>query len=146
VKDLPVLEEGYVLRFLGDLLVKVKGNAYLKMHRFISNLSDKNLLLAVADGTADELVQLCPEEYLDEIVGKIQHFKIMGRDLVNICYTWYDRAPKESRKEFALWVLKEVNPNLKGFMFTLFDNKPLDMKQVYKVIGEIEEVTGVTKI
>lgn len=145
-KDLPVLEEGFVLRFPGDLLVKVKGNAYLKMHRFISHLSDKNLLLAVSDGTAEGLVELCPDEFRDEVVGKIQYFKKRSRELQDLCYTYFNAAPKGTRKEFALWTNKNVDHYLRGFLFTLIDNKPLDVKHLYKVVGEIEKVSGVTKI
>lgn len=145
-KDLPVLDEGYVLRFDGDLLVKIKGTAYLKAHRFISQLSDKHLLEAAAEGISKEMIELAPEEYRQEVVDKIAYFQKRVSELENLCYTRYSGAPKDSRKEFALWVIANVEPYLKGFLFQLFDAKPFDRKQMYKVLGEIEHVDGKTRI
>lgn len=145
-KGLPVLEEGYVLRFKDDLLVKVKGNAYLEMHRFISHLSDRNILKAVGNNTADGLAALCPEEYRDEVVGKIAAFKKRIQELSDICYTLFVGAPKETRKAFALWVNASVEKHLRGFLFTLMDGRPLDVEHICRVIEEIDRVDGKTRI
>lgn len=145
-KDLPVLDEGYVLRFDGDLLVKIKGTAYLKAHRFISQLSDRHLLEATAEGISKEMIELAPEEYRQEVVDKIVYFQKRVSELEIICYTRFNEAPKGSRKEFALWIIANVESHLKGFLFQLFDAKPVDRKQMYKVLGEIEHVDGRTRI
>ena len=145
-KTLPVLEEGFVLRFSGDLLVKVKGYAYLEMHRFISHLSDRNILQAVANNTADDLAKLCPDEFKDEVMMKIAAFKERCRELSEICYTKYTEGPKENRKEFAAWVNQNVDRPLRGFVFQLMDGKELDQKRIYKTIEEIDHIDGRTKI
>jgi len=146
-KGLPVLEEGFVLRFPGDIMIKVKGTAYLAAHRFISHLSDRNILEAVADGSASTLVQLAPEEYRKDVEDKIAHFQMRVAELEKECYTWFAQAPKEGpRKEFALWVNQNVESYLRGFLFQIFDQKPLDRKQMCKVIETIESVDGKTRI
>lgn len=147
VKDLPVLEEGFVLRYPNDLMVKVKGDAYLAAHRFISHLSDRHILEAVGDGTADSLVELAPEEYRQDVVDKIAHFKKRVSEIENICYTLYDGAPKAGpRKDFALWVIGNAPPLLKGFLFQLMDHKELDKKHICRVIEEMDNVDGKTRI
>ena len=146
-KDLPVLEEGFVLRFPGDILVKVKGDAYLRAHRFISQSSDKHILEAVAEDVADTLVEICPDEFRQEIIDKVAYFKRQKLNLLNQCYKYFAAAPKDNgRKEFALWVIKNVEPHLKGCLFALMDCKPLKDKDLYKIIGEIEKPSVETRI
>jgi len=146
-KDLPVLEEGFVLRFPGDLMVKVKGSAYLAAHRFISHLSDRNILEAVADGIASNLATLAPEEYKVDVLDKINHFQKRVAELEGICYTLFRNAPQGvSRKEFALWVNANVPSHFRGFLFKLFDGEMVNRKQMFKVLEEIDNIDGRTKI
>jgi hypothetical protein len=145
VKDLSVLEEGYVLKF-ADRLVKIKGSNYLAAHRFISRLSRKSILEALGLGQAKELITLAPEEYRVEVESEIENFQKQRTLLVNECYEKFNQAPKESRKDFALWVNSNVPSDLKNFMFSLLDSKPLNDKKVYDLIGVREGVSGETKI
>lgn len=146
-KDLPVLEEGFVLRFEDDLMVKVKGSAYLAAHRFISHLSDRNILEAVADGTASALAELAPEEYKQDVLDKIVHFQKRVAELETICYNLYSKAPKEGvRKDFAMWVLANVPSHFKGFMFQLYESKPVNRKLMFKVLEQIDNIDGRTRI
>lgn len=145
-KGLPVMEEGFVLRYSNDLMVKIKGEKYLEMHRFISCLSDKNILLAVSEDKDGELVEHCPDEYLDEVKTKISYFKRKAEELENECKDYFCKAPQITRKEFAEWINKQVPSPLKSFLFNLFDKKQLDKKIIYKVVGQLENVKGVTRI
>lgn len=146
-KDLPVLEEGFVLRFRDDLMVKVKGSAYLAAHRFISHLSDRNILEAVANGTASSLAELAPEEYKQDVLDKIVHFQKRVVEIESLCYNFYSVAPKEgSKKDFALWVLGNVPSHFKGFLFNLWDKDPIDRKHLFKVLEQIDKIDGRTRI
>jgi len=146
-KDLPVLEEGFVLRFRGGLMVKVKGSAYLAAHRFISHLSDRNILEAVAEGTAANLATLAPEEYRQDVLDKIDHFNKRVTELEHTCYNLYSQAPKDvPRKDFAFWVNANVPSHFKGFMFQLLDQKPVNRKHMFNVLEEIDNIDGRTRI
>jgi hypothetical protein len=145
VKGLSALDEGYVLKF-EDRLVKVKGAKYLEAHRFISRLSRKSILEALGNGSGKELIMLAPEEYRAEVEIEIDNFQKQRVLLVNECYKKFNEAPKDSRKVFALWIQNNVPSELRGFMFSLLDNKPLNDKKVYDLIGVREGVTGGTKI
>jgi RNA ligase len=146
-KDLPVLEEGFVLRFEDDLMVKVKGSAYLAAHRFISHLSDRNILEAVAEGTAANLATLAPEEYRQDVLDKIDHFNKRVTELEHTCYNLYSESPKEvARRDFAFWVNANVPSHFKGFMFQLLDQKPVNRKHMFKVLEEIDNIDGRTRI
>ncbi len=144
---LPIYDEGFVLRWAPELLVKIKGPAYLRAHRFISQLSDKHLLEAVSEGISKELIEICPEEYRDDVVDKINYFQKGVAELEKECYTLFGQAPKEGpRKDFAFWVQKNVPSHLRDFLFQLLDGKQVNRKQMYKVLGELEKVSGRTKI
>lgn len=145
-KDLPVLEEGFVLRFPGDLLVKVKGNAYLQMHRWISTLSEGSLLDCIEEGKDSLFIQTCPDEFQSDIVNKIQEFKNKCAKFEKICYTYYGEAIKDSRKNFALWVQQHVEKYLQPFMFKLFDGKIVQRKDFCSVIRLVDKVQYKTKI
>lgn len=147
MKDLPMDQEGFVIRYSDGLMVKIKGEEYLRAHRFVSQLSDKNILLALIDGIDKQMVEVCPDEFRPEIEAKITHFQKQVANMANECYNYYSEAPKEgSRKEFALWILKNTPSHLKGFLFQLLDGKQIDRKQMFKVVGELEHVSGETKL
>jgi len=145
-QHLSILDEGFVLRWEPELLVKIKGPKYLEMHRFISNLSDRNILEAVINNTADDLAKLCPEEYVDEVVKKIEQFRDRIAELLEICYTYHNEAPKSTRKIYAAWVNRNVEKYLRGFVFSLMDGRVINVKQMGRVIEEIDCITGITKI
>lgn len=146
-KDLPMSEEGYVLRYPDGLMVKIKGTAYLQAHKFVSCLSDKNILEAVANGVEEPFVEICPDEFQLEVIEKIAYFKSRKVDILNQCYQYYADAPKEEgRKTFALWVNANVKPSLKGCLFQMIDCHPLKDKDLYKIIGDTEKPSVETRI
>lgn len=145
-QSLPVFEEGFVLRFKNDLMVKVKGPAYLQAHKFISNMSPKSILESLQDGTSDELERIAPEEYREEVQQYIEKFTTVKQQIEQDVSLYFTKAPKDTRKDFALWVQQNVPSDLKGFMFMLFDNKPLDRKKIYALVGERQGVSGESKI
>jgi RNA ligase len=146
-KDLPLTEEGFVIRYSNGLMVKIKGAAYLRAHKFISHLSDKNILEAVSEGVEDPFIEICPDEFRPEIIEKVAYFKRRKVDILNECYQFYHDAPKESgRKEFALWVNKNVVQHLRGCMFQLFDSRPLQDKALYDIVGKVEKPSVETRI
>lgn len=146
-KNLPMFQEGYVLRFVNDgLLVKIKGTEYLRAHRFISNLSSKYLLEALGEGTDKDLIKMAPEEYLAGIEEEIAEYKKQKTLLIDQCYKYFNQAPKENRKDFALWVQKNVESHLQSFMYGLLDSRPVNEKKVYALIGQLNGVTSITRI
>jgi len=146
-KTLPVLEEGYVLLFKETgKQVKIKGEEYLRVHRFLSHMSPKYILEALGEGTANDLIELAPEEYKEDVEVTTNYFKRKKIELVAQANDLFSKAPRDTRKEFAMWAQSSVPSHLKGFLFNLLDNKPLDDRKIYKLIGELENVTGETKL
>lgn len=145
-KTLPVLEEGYVIRFNDGLRVKIKGPEYLRVHKFLSKLSDKYLIEALISGDDKILIDLAPEEYRQDIVDKIALYVKIKGETITECDALLTRAEKGTRKEFAFWVRANVRKPLWAFMFNVYDNKQLKDAELFRWIGEQEKVSATTRI
>lgn len=136
-KELPFSEEGYVIRFHDDdLMVKVKSKEYLRVHRFVSNLSSKNILDVLIAGQENEIYDnlfLVPEEYRDDVEKTMRDFQREALAFRNQCYVYFADAPKDDRKTFALHVNAKVPGEYKGFLFKLFENKDPELPSIYMV-------------
>ena len=122
---LPADLEGYVLRFQSGLRLKLKSEAYLAVLRASLGLSRNKVITALSLGEKayQELLAQTPEELLPfaekiaaEVVAQVESY---NRD----AKSWYEKAPKEGRKEFALWVQQNAPPELKGALFMMLDGK-----------------------
>jgi hypothetical protein len=136
-KALPFTEEGYVIRFSNEeLQVKVKSAEYLRVHRFVSNLSSKNILDILIAGQENEIYEnigLVPEEYRDDVEKTMRDYQREALEFRNQCYTYFAAAPRDSRKTFAIHVNATVPGEYKGFLFKLFENKDLELPSIYSV-------------
>jgi hypothetical protein len=144
--DLPMDEEGFVILYPDGLRIKIKGEQYLRAHRFVSQLSDKNILQALVDGIDQQMLEVCPDEFRLEIVEKVAYFKSRKLDLMNECYKYFADAPKESRKNFAIWIKNNTPAKFHGYLFNLMDGKVLENLNFYDIVLKYEKVSGETKI
>lgn len=114
--------EGWVVRYTDGTRVKIKGAAYLEIHKWINTLSPKSVAKSLLDGTFYELLSQCPDQLQDEL-DEIR-FGIDG--VVSTIYVatqcFMEDAPKSSRKEFALWV-KEQDKCFHHYLFRAFDGR-----------------------
>lgn len=133
INCLPALDgnqEGYVVEFSDGQRFKFKGDKYKELHRLICGLSFKNTLAAVASGTVENIRSQIPDEFLgqfnswvNEIVAKVAEVKVITAQSFEV-------APKENRKDFALWVTanyKDISP----YLFSLLDGRDIE-QMIYK--------------
>jgi RNA ligase len=119
---LPADLEGYVLHFANGLRVKLKGDAYLTLHRLVWGLSQKRVLEALKAGTYGELLQELPEEFHDEVEALAATFREQAAAREAEVRRWFELAPRGTdRKAFALWVQAEVPRLLWAPLFQLLD-------------------------
>lgn len=131
LKELDGNSEGWVVVFEDGQRFKFKGEEYFRLHKLISGLSFKNTLECVANGSLDELRQLVPDEFLSEVNKWVQEIQETAKKVKQAVGQAFDEAPKETRKEFALWVMAHHKP-LASYMFARLDNKPID-QLIYKM-------------
>lgn len=117
-------QEGWVAEFSDGSRFKFKGVEYLRLHKVISSLTFKNTLYAHRDGTLNEVFEIVPDEFLEEVRCWVKEIEdcIEGtkREVAKV----FSIAPKENRKEFALWV-KDTSPNLAPYMFAALDGRDI---------------------
>lgn len=121
--------EGFVIRFQNGLRVKLKGEAYLQLHRIVWQLSEKRIAESLRDGTYTEFLVTVPEELRPQV-------EEMAQPLIDAIDTYRQRAtelfakaPKDSRKEFALWVMSNAT-DVRPAMFMLYDRKEVNWAEL----------------
>ncbi len=108
--------EGFVVNIDG-YKVKIKYNDYVNMHRVLSEISSVNLVIKnIADGTFDDMISKVPTAYKDRVM-KIANavFKYIHNTELEI-KDYFDKAPKDDKKEFMLWVESNVPNKIKAFV------------------------------
>ena len=108
--------EGYVLNIDGHL-VKIKIDDYVHIHKILSNISSINLIIQhIADNTFDDLISKVPESYKQRVmkIANIifNYIKQTNQDIDN----YFNNAPKDSRKDFMIWIDKNVPDELVGYV------------------------------
>lgn len=133
IANLPRLsgnEEGYVVEFSDGQRFKFKGDRYKELHKLISNLSFKNTVEVVASGKVDEVKALIPDEFLTEFNTWVTEINQRVEAIVFVVNHAFAEAPKETRKDFAQFVLCK-HKSLAPYLFAKFDNKSFE-SLIYK--------------
>jgi hypothetical protein len=129
--------EGYVIRFKNGFRMKIKGEEYKRLHRILTNISNRDIWEYLKDDKPlDDLLEKVPDEFNDWVKKTV-------RDLKYGCFHLRERAgklhdgfrygkygdvyPEPSKKEFAEFVMKQQEP-LHGIMFAMWEgnNKKVD--------------------
>ena len=108
--------EGFVVNIDG-YKVKIKYNDYVSMHRILSEISSINLVIKnIADGTFDDMISKVPKAYKDRVMQTANIvFKYIHNTELRI-KEYFDKAPKDDKKEFMLWVESNVPNSIKAFV------------------------------
>lgn len=115
-------QEGWVLYFADGQRFKIKGDRYKEVHRLVTNASFRRVLEAVAANSFDEMIAGVPDEFLEQIHGWHDEINVKVSDVIKRVELAFGDAPKDSRKEFALWVSRN-HPGLSPYLFRQLDNK-----------------------
>jgi RNA ligase len=134
-KEISKDNEGYVIRFSGGMRMKIKGDEYVRLHRILTNFSNKDIWELLKNGEPLEpFLERVPDEFDAWVKGVV-------RDLKYIFYSIDERAGKmhdyfrygkyndvevePTKKEFAEYV-KQFPVELAAVMFKMWDKKPYD--------------------
>ena len=118
-------QEGWVAEFSSGQRFKFKGDKYLELHKLISGLSFKHTLEAYQSGTLNYVRSQVPDEFLREFNEWCKEIKFIFNFITTEVEILFDNAPKESRKEFALWVMQNAK-RYSPYLFAKYDNRNYD--------------------
>lgn len=119
--------EGFVINIDG-YKVKLKYNDYVHIHKALSKLSSINLIIrSIADDTYDDLLSKLPHAYHDQVnrVAKIV-FNYIRKTEATI-REYYNEAPKVNRKDFMIYVSKNVPKKYQGYVKEYYLGKKINV-------------------
>jgi len=118
-------KEGYVIRFKNGFRMKIKGDEYVRLHRILTNISNRDIWEYLKDGKPmDEILDKVPDEFYNWVRSTkndlLAQFNILEKE-----YQWIfkiiNRVPGiENRAVFAEYAKKYKHPNL---LFNMLDGK-----------------------
>ncbi len=117
--------EGFVVRFANGSRCKIKFEDYVRLHRIMTNFSEKSIWQILSNGkTIESELENVPDEFFEEVKGIEYQFQRKYTDIVEYCHELLKTLDlTKSRKELAVEILKFEYPSI---IFTALDHKPID--------------------
>ncbi len=137
-------KEGWVINIDGHR-IKIKCDDYVSLHRILDKVSSNNVIIeAIADNKFDDLLSKIPNTHkkrVTDVAEKIYDYLQKNNSEIKKVYSL---APKENRKEFMIWVDKNVRKDLKPYMrakyigidYSLLKTNGGKYKKIHEIIGE----------
>jgi RNA ligase len=118
-------KEGYVIRFKNGFRMKIKGDEYKRLHRILTNISNRDIFEYVKEGKPlDEILDKVPDEFYNWVKETKenfeQQFKTIDRDYTRTYKTIIDINGITDKKAFANYALSY---RYSAILFAMYDNK-----------------------
>jgi RNA ligase len=134
-KEISKDKEGYVIRFKNGFRMKIKGEEYVRLHRIITNISNRDIWEYLKDGRPlDDILDKVPDEFYDWVKQTkeelLTQFETLDKE-----YQWIFKIINrvhgiENRGVFASYAKMYKHPNL---LFNMLDGKEYT-EQIWKLI------------
>jgi RNA ligase len=125
--------EGYVIRFKNGFRMKIKGDEYIRLHRILTNISNRDIWEYLKDNKPfDELLEKVPDEFNDWVKKTARDLTIrfdnINKDYIEI----YENLKSQNldRKEFAFKAKHYRHSNI---LFNMLDGKDHE-QNIWKII------------
>ncbi len=125
-------QEGFVVEFSDGERFKFKGDRYLEIQRLIAGLTFNNVLQAMSSGSIQSILESVPDEFLGQVKLWMRDIETTVADIKTQVLAAFAEAPRESRKDFALWVQAHHRP-LMHYLFAAFDGRAIE-PIIYKTV------------
>ena len=139
--------EGYVIRFKNGFRMKIKGDEYVRLHKILTNISNRDIWEYLKDNKPfDELLEKVPDEFNDWVKRTAMNLRYSfhsineraGKYHDGFRYGKYnDKEVEPTKKEFAEYV-KQFPKELSAVMFKMWDKHPYD-HIIWKLIKPVHE-------
>ena len=134
-KEISKDREGYVIRFKNGFRMKIKGDEYVRLHRILTNISNRDIWEYLKDGRPlDDILDKVPDEFYDW-VKKTKEELLTQFETLDKEYQWIFKIINgvpgiENRGVFASFAKKYKHPNL---LFNMLDGKDYS-EQIWKLL------------
>lgn len=125
-------QEGFVIKFSNNFRIKVKFDEYVRLHKIITNVSNKTIWETLKNGNGiDQIIENVPDEFylwvqktIKELKNKYTQIELEGlRNFKDIIFELSDNNLDRklyTKKEFALKAKDYKYPKL---LFCMYDGK-----------------------
>lgn len=121
----------------GARMVKIKQEDYLRLHKIVSNLSEKTIWENLSEGSIEELREIVPDEWLEWVDSVVDDLNEKAFSLLESARDAHDEAMAEvmdedggiDRKEYAEYA--KTKRGVTTLMFALLDGKDI-MSMIWK--------------
>lgn len=118
-KQLSHNEEGWVVRFEDGERYKIKGDAYVAIHRLVFGISERRLIQMWFTGELDEYLAGLPESLRERYSAKREQIaETVANRLAEIKSVYESLPPIEDRKEFVKHI-QEHHPTIWSYLLNL---------------------------
>ena len=128
--------EGVVVYADNRRIAKVKTDWYFRLNKFNpQNLSEKAVIQAFFDQTLDDIYPNVPEtskKKIDTVIQKINREIQQRIEEVRKFFNSIDTS-KMSRKDFAMTVIQNTRPEMRGVFFAVYDGQSIE-KAVFQYL------------
>lgn len=122
-------KEGVVVRFESGKRIKIKGKEYVRLHKIVSNLSEKLIFeLLVENKSIESVLENIPDELFDWAKKVQEKFIDKYNQILDTCKKDYKIL--KNRKETALYFSNKKYPKV---LFSMLDKKDTD-KIIWKIV------------
>lgn len=135
-------QEGFVIKFSNNFRVKIKFDEYIRLHKIITNVSNKTIWEALKNGNGiNQIIENVPDEFylwvkktINELEDKYNIIELEGlRKFKDIIFEISDNNLDHklyTKKEFALKAKEYKYPSL---LFYMYDGKNYS-EHIWKII------------
>lgn len=117
-------QEGFVINIDGHM-IKVKGDDYVEIHKVLSHISSINLVIkSIAENCLDDLYAKVPQAYRSRITPIVEVVKNYCHEMDEIAHYYYEKAPKDNRVTFMVWVRNNVPKKYMSYVRNIYLGKP----------------------
>lgn len=126
-------KEGYVIRFKSGFRMKIKGEEYKRLHRILTNISNRDIWEYLKEGKPfDEILDKVPDEFYSwvketarDLTSKFENIDDGYKEVFSSIF-----SPTKSKKDFAIEAKRYPYSSL---LFAMYDGKPTH-KIIWKLL------------
>ncbi len=116
--------EGFVLKFDNGLRVKVKSEEYKRLHRILTQTSNKSVWQILRNhGDINEILDRVPDEFYQWTRNTVYNFNENYKSIEHSCQTIVNKCKLKDRKDVAEHFCNKENKIYRGILFLMYDNK-----------------------
>lgn len=134
-KEISNDREGYVIRFKNGFRMKIKGDEYVRLHRIITNVSNRDIWEYLKEGKPlDEILDKVPDEFYEWVRNTKNELLTQYETLENE-YRWIFKIINQSHNSENRKVFAEYAKQYKhsGLLFNMLDGRDYS-EQIWKLI------------